>query len=102
MARSRYCRICKDFHDLEQAWPEACIGHFGNVGGEAGFYVVSDNIEAFRSMADGKMYDSKSQYRRDLKARGMVELGNEQPRGRPAEMPRVRDTLRQTLQQLRG
>lgn len=102
MARSRYCRICKDFHDLEQSWPDACAGHFGHQAADAGFYIVSDNIDAFRSMADGKMYDSKSQYRSDLKARGLVELGNEQPKGPRNEMRPVRDDLRRSLQQLRG
>lgn len=38
-------------------------------------YVIGDTHEPFRSMADGKMYDSKSAYRADLKARGMVEVG---------------------------
>jgi len=31
------------------------------------------------SMADGKTYDSKSQYRKALKEKGFVELGDEKP-----------------------
>ena len=34
---------------------------------------------ALRSQADGKMYDSKSAYRKSLKAHGMVEMGNDAP-----------------------
>lgn len=102
MARSRYCRVCQDFHDLAEAWPAGCYGHFGDVGESAGFYIQSDTINAFRSMADGKVYDSKSRYRADLKARGLVELGNDRIEQRRAELPPVRDTLRQTYQQLRG
>lgn len=69
---------------------------------QAGFYVQSDTMDPIRSMADGRMYDSKSRYRGDLRARGMVEVGNERVGPRPEPLPPVRDTLRQTLQQLRG
>jgi hypothetical protein len=40
-------------------------------------YVIQDTIDAFQSQADGKTYESKSQYRQSLKAQGMVELGND-------------------------
>lgn len=43
--------------------------------------VIGDTHEPFRSMADGKVYDSKSRYRAELKARDMVELGNDMPKG---------------------
>ena len=40
--------------------------------------IIGDAPEQpFKSMADGKMYDSKSAYRREIKARGFEELGNE-------------------------
>lgn len=38
---------------------------------------VSDEVEAFKSMADGKYYTSRSGYREDLRGRGYEELGNE-------------------------
>lgn len=101
MARSRFCRVCKDFHDLEQAWPSECAEHFGSRGEDAGFYVQSDTVDGFRSMADGRMYDSKSQYRADLKARGLVEMGNDRVEQRPAYKPPVRDSLRDAYHQLR-
>ena len=45
--------------------------------------IISDyagsGINGFKSMADGKYYDSKSAYRKDLKSRGLVELGNDAP-----------------------
>jgi hypothetical protein len=102
MARSRFCRVCKDFHDLDEAWPSACYGHFGHRGEDAGFYVQSDTIDPFQSQADGRMYDSKSRYRRELKARGMIEVGNEVVEHRPTPLPPVRDELRKVYQQLRG
>lgn len=72
------------------------------MGQDAGFYVQSDSIDAFRSMADGQMYDSKSQYRRDLKARGLIEVGNERVEQRRVELPPVRDALRQVYHQWRA
>lgn len=111
MARSRFCRVCRDLHDLDGAWPEACVGHFGTVSagaGDARFYVQSDNIDAFRSMADGRTYDSKSAYRADLKARGLVEVGNDS-QGQIARRPNIgmdrgarREAIRQTYRQLGG
>jgi hypothetical protein len=40
-------------------------------------YVVSDTADAFRSMADGRLYDSKSSYRAELKRQGLREIGND-------------------------
>lgn len=39
-------------------------------------HLINDNMEC-RSQATGKMFTSKSQYRSDLKARGLIEVGNE-------------------------
>ena len=102
MPRSRLCRVCKDFHDVEAAWPEECVAHFGVQAGPSGPSIISDNINAFRSMADGKFYDSKSQYRRTLKDRGLIEVGNEKVERKAAPMPRVREDLRRAYQQLGG
>lgn len=101
MSRSRFCRICRDFHDLEQAWPAECVGHFG-APTRAGPHIISDTIEPFRHMGTGEMYTSKSRYRADLKAQGYTEVGNDRQTQRPAPKPPVRETLRQTIQQLGG
>ncbi len=42
-------------------------------------HVISDYHDPFQSMADGKTYDSKSEYRAALKAEGCHELGNDRP-----------------------
>lgn len=102
MARSRLCRHCREFHDLAQPWPQACIAHFGDVGESAGYHVISDSMDPIRSMANGAMFDSKSAYRRDLKSRGLVEVGNERVEQRRVEAPPVRDTLRRVVEQMRG
>lgn len=39
-------------------------------------HIIDDNMEC-RSQATGKMFTSKSEYRKDLKARGKIEVGNE-------------------------
>lgn len=46
-------------------------------------YVVSDALPDLRSMADGKIYDSKSAMRREYKRRGLIELGNDAPTHTP-------------------
>jgi hypothetical protein len=40
-------------------------------------HIIGDQSRPFRSHADGRIYDSKSAYRRELKARGFEEVGNE-------------------------
>lgn len=45
--------------------------------------IISDGQPALRSMTDGKIYDSKSNMRREYKRAGVEEVGNEkQQRGR--------------------
>lgn len=40
-----------------------------------------NGIGGVQSMADGKYYDSKSEYRKSLKAHGYIEVGNEKLTG---------------------
>ena len=40
-------------------------------------HLISDTTDAFRSMADGRMYDSKASYRAELKRQGLREIGND-------------------------
>jgi len=40
---------------------------------------MGEGAQGIQSMADGKLYDSKSAYRRSLKEKGLVELGNDAP-----------------------
>lgn len=40
-------------------------------------HIISDVMDGIRSMADGKWYDSKSRYRKEIRARGYIEVGNE-------------------------
>lgn len=72
----------------------------------AGPIVMNDTMDAIRSEADGRMYDSKSSYRRALRAAGCVEVGNEPihetgPRGIP-DVPGLRSDLKQVWNEYNG
>jgi|DEB0MinimDraft_6_1074348.scaffolds.fasta_scaffold46587_2 hypothetical protein len=67
-----------------------------------GPYIISDNHEPFRSMVDGLWYDSKSSYRKSLKAKGMVEMGNEMPRQREYEPQNVGQDIKDAIEQVRA
>ena len=61
---------------------------------KAGFEVISD-IEPYKSMATGEMITSRSTHRNHLKERGLVEVGNEQPKPRQTEpTKKEREALR--------
>lgn len=76
MARSRLCRTCGEFHDLAAPWPRSCYDHFGVVASDAPM-IRTDGMDPVRSMANGQLYDSRSRYYGDLKARGLEIVGNE-------------------------
>ncbi len=72
------------------------------IGGNSNYFeektestnVISDNlgvgVNGLRHMPSGKMLDSKSAHRRETKARGLVEIGNETNFGSKAkEDPRA-------------
>jgi hypothetical protein len=62
--------------------------------------LISDQHAPFVSMADGKTYDSKSAYRRTLKAKGLTEVGNEAPvvtRQKPITTNTRREVLHKRL-----
>ena len=43
--------------------------------------VISDTQPALQSQTNGKIYDSKSEMRKEYKRAGVVEAGNERPSG---------------------
>jgi hypothetical protein len=77
-----------------------------NYGASA--YVISDTMEATRHMATGKYHTSKSEFRKDTRASGCIEVGNEtatltKPR-KQVEMSREqrRNNIRQAINYLRS
>ncbi len=67
--------------------------------------VISDDMSPARHMASGKVHESNSQFRRDTRSHGCVELGNDAPltRGTPSVKPTdARPDIAQAWQQLEG
>jgi len=63
--------------------------------------LIRDQTDPFRSMADGKLYDSKSAYRETLKARGLTEVGTDDPAKHIKPPPPV-NTRREVLSKRLG
>lgn len=73
------------------------------------FNVISDIMPDTRHMANGKIYNSKSEFRKATRAAGCIEVGNDksvmnpQPR-KPVELDRGarREAIRQSIYELRN
>lgn len=79
----RFCRVCRQWHDLNEPWPEECAGHYRTEAQRSDLSaptLITDTMKPVQSMLDGRMYDSKSSLRRTYKDAGVVELGNEKPK----------------------
>ena len=103
----RLCRCCEGWHDLDKPWPHNCASHWRETGPRsdvAGPIVIRDGMDAIQSMADGKWYESKSAMRREYKARGYQELGNDAPReARGPSKPKVtRDDVGRALAKVKA
>lgn len=89
----RACRVCGGWHRLEDDWPEECYGHFGPSNERrselAAPFFIKDEMQAVRSQLTGKMYDSKSSLRKEYKAHGMIEMGNDKPNMNGPARPKV-------------
>lgn len=63
-------------------------------------HIISDTMDPLRHMASGRMFDSKSEFRKETRAHGCVEIGTEKigakPRKpwRPDKKKRVDDIKR--------
>lgn len=103
MARSRLCRVCRDFHDHDKPWPRECAAHFAPPPQGRAPYIRTDGMEPIRSMADGRIYDSKSAYYGSVRAAGCEVVGDDKapfdrrpeftPEGVGADLSRAYDEL---------
>jgi len=73
------------------------------------FYVISDTMEPTRHMATGKYFTSKSEFRKETKAAGCVEVGNDSsimnPKPRkpiPLDRRKRVDDIRRTIWELKN
>lgn len=104
--KSRHCRVCGEFHDLNSAWPTSCNAHFATRGPRSALtapMIVRDGMDPIQSMADGQIYDSKSRYYDSVRAHGCEIVGNEKAAfdKQPTYEPQgVRDSMKQAIEQL--
>lgn len=66
-----------------------------------------DTMEAVQHPCDGRLYDSKSAFRRVTKAHGCVELGNDAQRMAEREKPKpdrrsIRDAVRKAANRVKN
>lgn len=71
--RSRLCRACGDFHDVDEPWPQKCFTHHKIA---AGPQIIGD-LKPYKSMIDGSIIDGRKRHRDHLKAHGCIEVGND-------------------------
>lgn len=64
--------------------------------------IISDNMNPIRSMADGKVYDSKSAYERGVKATGCRIVGNDRLDSSRTEAPRAGRDIKRAIEQLKA
>jgi hypothetical protein len=101
MARSRLCRVCREFHDLEHPWPRACYAHFG-VQANAAPNIRPDGMDAIENPVNGLPYDSKSAYYRAVRDAGYEILGSERLTRRLTPRPPVGPDVKRAIEQLRS
>jgi hypothetical protein len=66
--------------------------------------LISDDLgtQGIRHMANGKLYDSKSRFRAETRARGLEEVGNDRPEGSRPSPTDYGAEVRQAWQQFDG
>lgn len=98
----RMCKVCNDWHDLDEPWPVKCDRHFKAQSGPS---IISDSMEYTKHHGTGRMIASKREFSRETRDSGHIELGTEVPKPRqPIALDRGqrRDAIRQSLYQLRN
>jgi hypothetical protein len=107
MSRHRLCKACGEFHRVDEAWPLACIGEMQSRRSHlAAPSVRPDGMAPIRSMADGKIYDSKSGYDASVRRAGCEIVGDDRacfgrPRT-PADLlpPNISADVRRAIEEL--
>ena len=103
------CQVCGELHELSH-WPHNHMPEQLDLAHEyAGIGIISDNLESIggingiQSMADGRMYTSKSRLRAEYRARGLTEMGNDKAPERKKPKPdrkAIRDAVRRATWQV--
>lgn len=66
-----------EYDRLRAHYEEVAFQRRGNQGELACPMIISDTQPALRSMTDGRIYDSKSEMRKEYRRAGVTEVGNE-------------------------
>jgi hypothetical protein len=108
MPMLRNCDVClakygvgdaRNWHEPER-WPSECMGHFHKRKGEdkIGLQIMKD-IEPYKNTVDGGVITSRKHHRDFLKARGLVEVGNENVPQKYIEPPPVAPDIVRAMQE---
>jgi hypothetical protein len=101
--RQRFCKVCRDWHALDEPWPEACIVR--EPSGRSSLpmpMVISDNMQPGVHPYDMRTHDSKASWRAANRAGGYVEVGNDPQRFRKPQPKIDRAGIRETLKQAKA
>lgn len=77
----RYCRVCTDWHDLDEPWPSACGAHHRLAQG--GSIQIIKDIDPYKTAAMDKrtgkraVIGGRAQHREFLRDNGYHEVGND-------------------------
>ena len=85
MPRQRLCKVCGGWHELDD-WPPECVTSSPDRRSDlAGPMLIRDEMDRpLQSMADGRMYTSKSAMRAGYKAHGFTEVGDDKRYTKPS------------------
>lgn len=85
MPASRFCKICRNWHMLDEPWPENCFGHYRQASAGVGLQIIKD-IDPYRTVAADKAtgkrvnIGSRREHREFLRRNAYIEIGNEIPK----------------------
>lgn len=102
----RMCKVCGEWHDLEQPWPQKCYRPEPDRRSPLGVpMVISDQMEPTKHHGTGRMISSKRAFSAETRRAGMIELGNEtiKPR-KPIKLDKGqrKDAIRRSIYELRN
>ncbi|HLO79208.1 MAG TPA: hypothetical protein VK196_22345 [Magnetospirillum sp.] len=74
----RFCKCCRGWHSLDRPWPDNCRPERNwNRADFAMPRLIRDGLDDVWNPADNKIYDSKSNFEKAVKAKGLVIAGND-------------------------
>lgn len=99
----RFCKVCRQWHNLGQLWPIACTRIEPDKRGPYRIYVISDTLDGMQGQHDGRIYTSKSKLRASYRAHGLIEVGNDPARLRTPKPPKIdRQAIRASLERAKS